>query len=205
MSSDEKSRFALVPVSCSADCDFESNILATYGIEAKLFSNVCIRSLNSIYYNAPRVKPGDESDFAGYCLSSLAAICGHQENAEKILFPVLQKKYDMAPFAQQYASYRDHINALNEYLKSVAAKGAYDGQKVRELLDSFGDELAQTFLEGVCISTVVTTSLSDIFFQVKSIDYDRLKEYDENEIKEMLQGQSWFHESIHSNNPISSS
>ena len=154
MSSDEKNRFPLVPVSCPADCDFESNVPATYGFEAKLFSNACIRSLNSIYYNAPRVKPGDEGDFAGYCLSSLGAISGHQEfGLEKVIFPVLQKKYDMTPFVKQHASYRDRINALNEYLKTVAAKGPYNGQKVRELLDSFGAELVQTLNEEVYILT----------------------------------------------------
>jgi len=167
MSSDENNRFPLIPVSCPADFDFESNLAATYGIEAKLFSNVCIRAVNSIYYNAPRIKPGDEGDFAGYCLSAFGTICGHQEHGvEKILFPVLQKKYDMTPFIQQHASCRARINTLCDYLKAVVANGPYDGQKIRESLDSFGDELVQTFHEGVCVSILDTESaaLSDLFF-----------------------------------------
>ena len=167
MSSDEKNHFPLIPVSCPADCDFESNLAATYGIEAKLFSNVCIRSLNSIYYNAPRIKPGDEGDFAGYCLTALGTISGHQEHGvEKILFPVLQKKYDVTPFVKQNASSRAHINTLSEYLKTVVANGPYDGQRVQESLDSFGGELVQSFHEGVCVSTldIDSAALSDLFF-----------------------------------------
>ena len=155
MSSDEKNRFPLIPVSCSADFDFESDVIATYGFEGKLFTNASIRSLNSIYYNAPRVKPGDEGDFAGYCLASLEGVCGHQEyGLEKVIFPVLQKKHDMTPFVRQHAAYKDRINALNVYMKSVAAKGPYDGQKVRELLDAFGDELVQTLQAEVCVLTL---------------------------------------------------
>jgi len=141
-------------------------------IEVKLFTNTSIRALNSIYYNAPLVKPGDESDFANYCLISIGAICGgHQEQVlEKIIFPVLQKTNDMTPFVQRHASYRDRVNKFNDYMKSVVAKAPYDGEKVRELLESFGDELVHTLCE-----------------EVNVFDPARLKEYDENEIKEMFQ------------------
>lgn len=152
MSSQDNNRFPLITISCPADCDFDAYLPATYGLEAQIFVNTCIRGLNSIYYNAPRVKPGDEGDFAGYCLSTLAAISGHQyETLEKLFFPVLQKKYDVTPYVQQHASYRDQLNTLTEYLKTVAGKGPYDGQKVRELLDSFGDQLVKTLSEEVRI------------------------------------------------------
>jgi len=170
MSSNEKNRYPLVPISCAADCDFEANHLATYGSEAKLFTNVLIRSLNSIYYTAPRVRPGDEADFAGYCLCTLGAIDGHQQHSlENIFFPVLQKKNDMSPFVRQHAAYKDRVNKFDEYVKSVAAKGPYDGLKVRELLESFGDELVKTLHE-----------------EAYTVDPERLKEYDENETKEMF-------------------
>jgi hypothetical protein len=172
MSQDEKNRFPLLAVSSPPDCDYEANLSATYGIEAKLFTNVCIRSLNSIYYNAPRVKPGDEADFAGYCLTAFFSIGGHQQQSlENIFFPVLQKKHDMTPFVQQHASYSDRLNKLLEYMKSVAAKGAYDGQKVRELLESFGDELVKTLREEVCVLGLDTWSA--VFYPVISGEHDR--------------------------------
>lgn len=161
MSSDEKNRYPLIPVSCPSDCDFDANIVATFVIEVKLFTNASIRALNSMYYNAPRVKPGDEGDFAGYCLTSIAAIYdGHQEQAlEKLVFPVLQEVNDMTPFVQRHASYRDRINMFNEYMKSVAEKGPYDGTKARELLESFGDDLVDTLRQEVWIWILDTFGL----------------------------------------------
>jgi len=172
MSSDEKNRYLLFPVACPSDCDFESDFIATYGIESKLVVNASIRVLNSIYYNAPRVEPGDEGHFAGYCLTTLGAIYRDRQvqMLEKIVFPLLQKKQDMTPFVKQHASYRDRINTFTEYMESVAAKGPYDGKKIRELLESFGDELVQTMCE-----------------EVKALVPERLKEYDDKEINEMWQ------------------
>lgn len=77
----------------------------------------------------------------------------------------------MTPFVQQHASYSDRLNKLLEYMKSVAAKGAYDGQKVRELLESFGDELVKTLREEVCVLGLDTWSA--VFYPVISGEHDR--------------------------------
>jgi len=38
--------------------------------------NIIIRGLNSIYVQAPHVKPGDYADFIGYCLC-FSGVCIH--------------------------------------------------------------------------------------------------------------------------------
>jgi len=147
MASEEKNRYPLIQVDCPVDCDFNSNFTATYGIELGLYQNTLIRCLNSIYYNSVRVKPGDEAAFAGYGLSLIASIRGHQsEGLGKIWLPFVQAKYDTTSHVEYHAHCDKILKPLEEYLKKVSSgEQAYDGQKVRELIESFGDYLVKVF------------------------------------------------------------
>jgi len=147
MAKDEKHRYPLIPVDCPVDCDFNSNFTATYGIELGLYQNSLIRCLNSVYYNSVRVKPGDEAAFVGYCLSLVGSIHGHQEEGMgKIWLPFVQAKYDTSPHFQRHARCDEKLKPFEEYMKKVSSsEQAYDGQKVRELVESFGDYIVKTF------------------------------------------------------------
>ena len=163
MASDEKNRYPLISVDCPLKCDFNTNFTATYGIELGLYQNTLIRCLNSIYYNSVRVKPGDEAAFAGYCLSLVGSIHGHQgEGMGHIWLPFVQKKYDTAPHVARHAQCNEILKPFEEHMRKVSTgEEAYDGQKVRELVESFGDYLVKTFhLEVRVVLMTITAPFS---------------------------------------------
>ena len=168
MASDEKHRYSLIPVDCPPNCDFNSNFTGTYGFELGLYQNTIIRCLNSIYYNSVRVKPGDEAAFAGYCLSFVGSIHGHQgEGMGQIWLPFVQGKYDTAPHVERHAHCNEKLKPFEEYMKKVSSgEEAYDGQKVRELVKSFGDYVVKTFhLEvRVCVNDDLTAPFLMVAF-----------------------------------------
>ncbi len=80
----------------------------------------------------------------------------------KIWLPFVQPKYDTAPHVQRHAQCNEKLKPFEEYLKKVSSgEQAYDGQKVRELVESSGDYLVKTFHDEVrfCVCCV-TGSLS---------------------------------------------
>src|SRR5258705_9665588 len=109
-----------------------------------LIHNVFIRSLNSIYHCAPIVKKEDESAFAGYCLTFTENVRVHHDMEEEVVFPFLQTKFDMGVNVEQHAKLTSGIKALEQYMNGVMYdKSPYDGAKVRELIESFGDDLVE--------------------------------------------------------------
>jgi len=139
--SSSDARFPLIPVTVSPDLDFTDHA-ASFGVEMALIHNVIIRCLNSIHYNAPLVKQGDELGFVGYCLSWSHLLHDHHHGEENIIFPFLQSKFDMNENIEQHEAFTGGLNAFDEYLKSVSArKATYDGEKTRQLVEAFGDTL----------------------------------------------------------------
>lgn len=53
--------------------------------------NIIIRGLNSIYVQAPHVKPGDYADFIGYCLCFCGVLHSHHHGEESIVFPGIEE------------------------------------------------------------------------------------------------------------------
>jgi len=150
---DEENRFALIEVTCSQDCDFKDHA-DTFGVQMCLIHNVFIRCLNCIYYYAPRVKKGDEIAFAGYCLLLTEALHTHHQEEEGLLFPFLQTKFDMNRNLEQHASFNTKITPFEEYIRGVMdKKEAFDGEKVRNLVESFGDDLVEHLHEEVIFNS----------------------------------------------------
>jgi hemerythrin-like domain-containing protein len=56
-----------------------------------LAHNVLIRGLNSIYLQAPNIKPEDHSDFINYCKSWCQVLENHHTGEETTLFPQIEK------------------------------------------------------------------------------------------------------------------
>jgi len=149
-----KDRFALIPVTYSPDWNFKDHV-ATFSIEMILIHNIFIRSLNSIYHCAPVVKKEDETAFAGYCLTFAENVRVHHDMEEEIVFPFLQTKFDMGANVEQHAQTTSGIRALEEYMNDVLSnKTAYDGAKVRELVEGFGDDLVEHLHDEVCLLRV---------------------------------------------------
>ncbi|KAF9530556.1 hypothetical protein CPB83DRAFT_850540 [Crepidotus variabilis] len=170
MASDSKTRYPLIDLPAgAANWDWTDNA-ATWGIQMALIHNVFIRHLNSIYYHAPLVRKGDEQAFVGYCLAFTELIHDHHNGEETIIFPFLQEKFDMKVNVDQHAKFTTFLEALDVYLAEVQTeKQTYDGNKIRELVEAFGDILVE--------------HLHD---EIPTLSPERLSTYDKKDLDSMI-------------------
>jgi hypothetical protein len=57
-----------------------------------LAHNVFIRGLNSIYLQAPHIKPSEAPSFISYSLCLYESLNAHHEMEETVLFPGIEEK-----------------------------------------------------------------------------------------------------------------
>lgn len=146
---DSTARYPLIQVEIPSNVNFRDNV-ATFATQMSLIHNVIIRGLNSLYTKAPRVAEADTVDFAGYALAWTHLLHDHHHGEETILFPFLQTKLDMDHNINQHKEFIEPMKAFEDYMGEVQKKQvAYDGQKAREMLESFGDVLVTHLHEEV--------------------------------------------------------
>ncbi|KAF8964791.1 hypothetical protein BDZ97DRAFT_1659789 [Flammula alnicola] len=165
--------YALIPLSQNpviAKFDDLDDVQSWLAIDMTLIHNVFIRGLNSIWRNAPLVKPADVNAFAGYCLTCTAFIHYHHHGEESLIFPFLQTKLDMGHNLEQHRAFQEGMDAFESYIKNVEGKKEeYDGAKARHLLEAFAGPLIQ--------------HLHD---EIPTISPERMKAFDDD--KEGLRG-----------------
>ena len=160
-------RFPLIPITYSPDWDF-SDHAATFSIDMTLIHNVLIRCLNSIHEHAVSI-PASSADvipFAGYALAWVAIVHDHHHGEEDIVFPFIQTKFpvDMQKNLDEHKAFLEGLSALEGYLKAVYRKEKdveWDGEKVRTLIEAFGDNLVEHLHEEV--STYSSPSIINPF------------------------------------------
>lgn len=120
--------------------------------------NMVLRGLNSIYLQAPHIKPADEKSFLGYssCLYDLLHV--HHRGEEEILFPAIVEMSGergvMDQNIEQHNAFHQGLELYNNYIKScLGGTEKYNGSKLVAIIDGFGHELA-THLDQE-ISTIV--------------------------------------------------
>jgi len=171
-------RFPLIPITYSPDWDF-SDHAATFGIEMTLIHNVFIRCLNAMYEHAVSIpaSSADVTPFAGYALALVALIQDHHHGEENIVFPLFQTKFpvEMQKNLDEHKGFLEGLDALEEYLKAVYIKKKdveWDGEKVRKLIEAFGDGLVQHLHEEV--STYSSPFFINMFYPPDLVDPDCL-------------------------------
>lgn len=110
--------------------------------------NMLMRGLNAIYNQAPHVKPRDVKSFAHFCNIWSDAIEAHHHSEETAFFPAIEKmsgeKGVMDVNVGQHQQFHDSLHTLAAYFKSVlAGTEEYDGQKVVNIIDTFGGVLSE--------------------------------------------------------------
>jgi hemerythrin-like domain-containing protein len=108
--------------------------------------NMIIRSLNSIYLQAPHIKPEDALAFANYSLQWWRFLVAHHDGEEKLFFPGVEAttgtKGLMDRNIAQHKAFHDGLDEFGEYVREVIAGGrTYDGKKMVTILDSFSEAL----------------------------------------------------------------
>lgn len=139
----EVAPYALLPIPPLA-ADHRKDCAENFHWEMSLAHNIFVRGLNSIWLNAPLVKPKDEAAFAGYCLACITTIHAHHYGEEAYIFPVLQTKLDMKNNEDQHKAFHDGMEDFESYMIKVQKKqGKYNSEQTRQLLRAFGDDLVQ--------------------------------------------------------------
>lgn len=141
--SQEKARYPTLPVNSAPTTDYSDHV-GTFAIQMACVHNAFIRCLNSMFYNATRLKKGDEMSFVGYCLILVEVIHSHHSIEEEIIFPAFSSALDMKVNVDQHRIFHKGLDDMEAYLKDVeSGKETYDGEKIVQLLNAFTDDLVQ--------------------------------------------------------------
>ena len=143
--------YPLIPVPTISQDD-SNDKRKTLCWDMSLIHNVFIRSVNTIWNNAPLVTPRDEVSFAGYALTMAGAIHTHHHSEETIVFPFLATKLPMEENIEQHQQFQTGLSQFTAYFEEVFNGNAkYDAAKTRELVTSFGGALVQHLHDEVCV------------------------------------------------------
>ena len=108
--------------------------------------NIAIRAINAIYLQSinigTRGTPKDQTDFLEYCATWAVFIHGHHDEEEEYVFPDIEKLAGqvglMGNNIEQHRAFERGLEAFKKYADDAKeGKEAYDGQKIREIIDSF--------------------------------------------------------------------
>jgi hemerythrin-like domain-containing protein len=119
-----------------------------------LAHNILIRGLNSIYRQAPYVKPEEQKDFVGYAQNFVNVLSVHHASEEESFFPDVEKMSGeagvMEKNVEQHHEFHDGLHELQDYLGKVAdGVKTYDGQYLVKVIDGFGPSLSQHLAEEI--------------------------------------------------------
>lgn len=112
--------------------------------------NCLLRSINAIYLQCINIEksPQDIPDFVEYSLVWGEVIREHHSSEESEVFPDIEQRAGvaglMAGNIEQHHTFHDGVEQYEAYLQDVkAGKEKYDGQKLKEIIDSFAPTLHQ--------------------------------------------------------------
>ncbi|KAG0649507.1 hypothetical protein D0Z07_4568 [Hyphodiscus hymeniophilus] len=130
------------------DISKESGALVAANVMA-LVHNCIIRALNCIYLQAPNVKnPVDVADFLKFMRGWSLVLHMHHETEEDVAFPLLEEMIGLPGFmeknVEQHKAFGPGMEEFDGYVKSCEqGKETFDGVKVRQIIDGFGEILTQ--------------------------------------------------------------
>lgn len=114
-----------------------------------LIHNAILRGFNSIYQQAPHVKPADYSDFIGYSLAWHHFVKLHHDDEETQLFTKVEDLVGKRGiWDQTLAEHERFLAGLGEfekYLKGLKNSKEFDGKKLVEIMDGFQKPFSDHF------------------------------------------------------------
>jgi hypothetical protein len=123
-----------------------------------LIHNAVIRGMNAIYLQCEGVgahgSEQDIKDFANFCRIWGQLLDEHHDTEERIVFPridLVAGSPVMQVAVDQHHVFLDGLVAFVKYMDEVkvGGKSAYDGQKVKAMLDGFGGAIYDHLIDEV--------------------------------------------------------
>ncbi|KAH6669653.1 hemerythrin HHE cation binding domain-containing protein [Plectosphaerella plurivora] len=144
--------FALIPTPLfqgkEESGSFQPDMYERVASEMACVHNMILRGINSIYLQAPYVKPADVPAFVQYCIQWYRLLDVHHTTEETSFFTDIEKmtgeKGCMDANVEQHHAFADGVAAFKGYLYRCAEdQQQFDGRKVVEMIDLFGSVLVQ--------------------------------------------------------------
>ncbi|KAI8960386.1 hypothetical protein F5Y11DRAFT_330056 [Daldinia sp. FL1419] len=128
----------------------KTDIFTTGATHMALLHNAILRGYNSIYQQAPHVKPGDKADFIGYALTWHKFVTSHHDDEEATLFPkveaVLNDNTIWAETHKEHEAFLGGLAQVEQYLRGVEPKpSTFDGAELVTILESFREPFEAHF------------------------------------------------------------
>jgi hypothetical protein len=104
--------------------------------------NAILRGYNSIYQQAPHITTADKPAFIGYARTWFRFVKSHHDDEEAELFPKVQSVLTgqdkiWEETHREHESFLTGLAAYDEYLSTLPSAEAFDGHKIRKLMDAF--------------------------------------------------------------------
>ncbi|KAL7275243.1 hypothetical protein RUND412_001831 [Rhizina undulata] len=133
------------PAFSTGDYTEDFNACATH---MALVHNVILRTLNSIYLQAPNVLPEDITAFIGYCQCWSAFLHVHHDGEESHFFENIAQatgdKNVMQSNVEQHKLFATGLAEFDAYLKSILkSPESFSGARLNGIIDEFGPSLSQ--------------------------------------------------------------
>ncbi|KAI1134867.1 hypothetical protein F5Y05DRAFT_193763 [Hypoxylon sp. FL0543] len=128
----------------------KTDIFTTGATHMALLHNAILRGYNSIYQQAPHVKPTDKSDFIGYALTWHKFVATHHDDEEATLFPkveeVLKDNTIWEGTHKEHEAFLGGLAKFEKYLRDVEAQPArFDGAELVRIMDGFQEPFGEHF------------------------------------------------------------
>ncbi|KAI0126850.1 hypothetical protein BJ170DRAFT_630248 [Xylariales sp. AK1849] len=127
----------------------ETDIFTTGATHMALLHNSIFRGYNSIYQQAPHVKPDDKSAFVGYCLTWFKFVKSHHDDEEDNLFTKIETLLDdksiWADTLKEHEAFMGGLSEFNTYLTSLKAKADFSGTELVRIMSTFQEPFDSHF------------------------------------------------------------
>lgn len=117
-----------------------------------LLHNAILRGFNTIYLQAPHVKPVDYGEFIGYSLTWVKFVQKHHDDEEAELFPKVEeligRKGALHKAYEEHATFMDGLIKFRDYLLPLSEQGqdgSFDGKTLQSIMDTFADAFGHHF------------------------------------------------------------
>ncbi|KAH8893030.1 hypothetical protein GQ53DRAFT_745945 [Thozetella sp. PMI_491] len=116
--------------------------------------NIFLRGMNSIYNQAPWVKPNDVQTFLRYIIVWCEFLAAHHDGEEDNIFPYIDKACGMPGLMdtnrEQHKAFHDGVEKLQSYAEEhLGRKAAYSGEEVVSIIDEFMPALRKHLAEEI--------------------------------------------------------
>ncbi|BDD60139.1 hypothetical protein MPDQ_002753 [Monascus purpureus] len=133
-----------------------------------LLHNAILRGYNTIYLQAPHVKPVDYADFIGYSLTWFNFVKKHHDDEEAELFPkveeIVGQKGALAKAYEEHHTFMEGLVKFHDYLEPLSEQGQetqFNASTLLSIMDSFSEAFCHHFHSEIATIAALSETKTD--------------------------------------------